>query len=158
MKFVKILNYVENSYEGSPSFVILMSDGKEYISNGCVFIEKTLDNIDFLIEEYDCESSLDELFEAPGIDISELVDGRGMFWGCSELTEFNHDLPNLTYGYGMFECCYKLTEFTSNMPYLIDGRWMFYACIELSKFTSDLPNLKNGNCMFNGCKKLIVDN
>ena len=53
MKLIKILHYVENSFGGKPSFVILMSDGKEYISNGCVWKENTKENVAELIEKYD---------------------------------------------------------------------------------------------------------
>ena len=51
MKFVKILHYVESSFEGKPSFVLEMSDGKEYISNGCVWKENTQANLHKLIDK-----------------------------------------------------------------------------------------------------------
>ena len=156
MKFVKILNYVENSYEGSPSFVILMSDGKEYISNGCVFIEKTQKNITKLIILHECEKELDELFESPGIEINELVDAGGMFRGCESLTEFTHDMPNLVNGTLMFSRCETLTTFTSDLPNLVNGTSMFAYCTSLTKFSSELPKLKMGLWMFDGCTSLTI--
>lgn len=150
MKFVKIMNYVKYSFEGKPSFVLLMSDGKEYISNGCVFVEKAQKNIDKIIKKYDCGNYLDELFEEPSIDISELVDGYGMFWGCKELSEFTHDMPNLENGEWMFFECSKLTKFTSELTKLEYGNGMFIDCTQLTEFTRDFPNLK--------CDISMIDN
>ena len=148
MKFVSILHYVEMSYGGKPSFVILMSDGKEYISNGCVFVENNQENIDQLIQKYSCKSFLDELFDSPPLPIEELVDGRSMFRGCKSLTEFNIDLPNLVNGQGMFFCCKSLTDFNSDLPNLVDGSYMFCGCDSLTEFNVDLPNLEDDRAMF----------
>ncbi len=110
LQFVSITHYVQNSFEGRPSFVIEMSDGKDYISNGCVFVENTEENRDKLIKGFDCGAELIALFNADGIAIEELEDGRYMFSGCENLAEFKADMPILEDGLGMFNGCEKLTK------------------------------------------------
>lgn len=101
MKFEKILHYVECSYEDKPSFILLMSDGKEYISNGCVFIENTTENRCLLIDDYDCESELFELIESGPIEIKDVTDSRYMF-SCSQITKFSSDMSSVTDSSYMF--------------------------------------------------------
>ena len=79
MKLLKILHYVESSFDYLPSFVLLMSDNKEYISNGCVFIENNEDNIKYLIDEYYCKEHLEELFASDSREMSEITDADVFF-------------------------------------------------------------------------------
>tara|TARA_Y100000361_G_C11147218_1_gene338775 strand:- start:1331 stop:1678 length:348 start_codon:yes stop_codon:yes gene_type:complete len=95
MKFVKLLKYVEKAYEGKPSFLILMNDNKEYISNSCVFVENTKENRRVLAEEHNCQYHLDELLKSGDCDMSSVIDARGMF-AFSRLTEFNSDMSSVT--------------------------------------------------------------
>ena len=95
MKFVKLLKYVEKSYGDNPSFLIIMSDRKEYISNGCQFVENTEENIIKLILEYDCATYIKELFNSECEGIECVTDALYMFCGCTDLTDFEVDLPNL---------------------------------------------------------------
>jgi len=101
MKFIKITHYVEKSYEDKPSFVILMSDDKEYISNGCVFVENTPENINELIETYDCEYFIDELMNTAPIEMKDVVDARHMF-NNSQLTKFDSDMSSVVDARHMF--------------------------------------------------------
>ena len=128
MKFIKLLKYVECSFEDKPSFVILMSDGKEYISNGCVFIENTQKNINSLIRRYDCKSYLEELLNSKEIDISEISNVRYMFAGCKALTSFSSELPKVTNASFMFQGCISLTSFSSELPKVTNAYGMFYGC------------------------------
>ena len=137
MKFIKIVNYVEDSYEGKPSFVLLMSDNKEYISNGCVFVENTDANIKELIEEFDCKSMLEELFNSPSIDISSVTDSRSMFEGCTSLVEFSSDLSSVTNSSYMFCGCTSLVEFSGDLSAVTDSNHMFYGCTSLPQSTKD---------------------
>jgi len=151
MKQDKILHYVKNSFEGKPSFVLLMSDGKEYISNGCVFVENTQENKDRLIEEHGCSEELDALFDSPSLDNEDLTDGRCMYRGCTGLTSTS-EYPNLTDGSWMYRGCTGLTS-TSEYPNLTDGRCMYRGCTGLTS-TSEYPNLTDGRCMYEGCTGL----
>ena len=132
MKFIKLLKYVECSFEDKPSFVILMSDDKEYISNGCVFVENTQKNINSLIRIYDCKSYLEELFNSKEIDISEISNARYMFSGCISLTSFSSKLPLVTDARSMFYDCRELTSFSSELPMVTDDRYMFVGCKALT--------------------------
>lgn len=154
MKFVKLLKYVEKSYGGTPSFLILMSDNKEYISNGCTFIENTQENRDYLVNKFDCSIHLDKLLNAKDASLEDVVDGRYMFWGCENLVVFEGDMPNLKNGRYMFWKCKNLVEFKGNISNLLNGHCMFNGCESLVEFKRDLPNLEDGDCMFYGCKSL----
>jgi hypothetical protein len=131
MKLLEIKHYVEHSFEDKPSFVLLMSDNKEYISNGCVFVERTDENAATLIDRYDCASELDALFQSKGIALHELVDARHMFYGCKNLREFSGDMPSLVDARLMFRGCKNLREFSGDMPSLVDARSMFRGCENL---------------------------
>jgi len=104
MKPVSILHYVEKSFEGKPSFVILMSDSKEYISNGYVFIENTESNRKHLVEEYDCADFLSDLFSSPPMPNDELTNASFMYGGCTSLTT------------------------PGDHPLVTDARWMYDGC------------------------------
>ena len=111
MKFKKLIKYVEDSYSSKPSFLILMSDGKEYISNGCVFKENTPENIATLVEQFECEEHIDRLLNAPdNPDVGRIKNLRSMFQGCEGLTEFTADLSSLTDGLWMFQGCKNLSR------------------------------------------------
>jgi hypothetical protein len=126
MKFIKCTHYVESSFEGKPSFILLMKyQGieKTFISNGCQFVEDTEKNRNILIDKYDCIDYLKELDKSPLATHSKITNGSYMFEGCN-LTSFDVELPNL-----------------------INGSCMFYDC-NLTSFDAELPNLTNGFCMF----------
>lgn len=110
MKLVEIKHYVPKSFEGKPSFVLLMSDGVEYISNGCVFVKNTQENVDGLILKHNCKHWLDELFQSDGCDMKSVVDASYMFQNCESLETFDGDMPSVT-----------------------DARYMFYGCKSLKK-------------------------
>ena len=79
MKFIEIKKYIAKSFEGKPSFIIVLEEEgtlKEFIYNGCVFKENTEDNIKALIEEFDCEFFLEELLNSPDLngDYSGITD------------------------------------------------------------------------------------
>ena len=134
MKFVKLLKHVDVSFEGKPSFLLLMElDGnhKEFISNGCVFVENTEESRKKLIRKHSCEEELHGLLNSPNTDISEVRDGFDMFYGCNSLTHFEADLGSLKDGRGMFEGCKSLTHFQADLGSLKYGRYMFYGCDEL---------------------------
>jgi hypothetical protein len=106
MKLVEIKHYVPKSFEGKPSFVLLMSDNKEYISNGCVFVENTQENVDGLIVGYDCQHWLDELFQSDSCDMSSVVNASYMFYNCESLETFDSDdMSSVVDATGMFRGC-----------------------------------------------------
>ncbi len=115
MKFKTVTHYVEKSFEGKPSFVIVLQDlvtNKEtsYISNGCQFVENTKENIQKLVIEYNCEQYIKELFNSPINSLDVIIDGRLMFNGCSSLQQFTSNLPNLENGSCMFNGCSSLKD------------------------------------------------
>ncbi|HHL35197.1 MAG TPA: hypothetical protein ENJ30_12610 [Desulfobulbaceae bacterium] len=148
MRPVEIVHYVERSYEGKPSFVILMSDGKEYVSNGCVFLENTWEKRARLISWYDCEVELRKLLKIPGIGWDELVNGQYMFRGCKALTE-PAITPKLENGANMYYGCSSLKE-PAITPELVNGDCMYYGCKSL-KEPAITPKLVNGFNMYDGC-------
>ena len=157
MKFVKLLKHVDVSFEGKPSFLLLMElDGnhKEFISNGCVFVENTEENRKKLIRKHSCEEELHGLLNSPNTDISDVRDGRYMFHGCYELTNFVADLGSLENGSCMFWGCNSLTHFEADFSSLKDGSCMFYGCKSLTHFEADFSSLKDGRGMFYGCDEL----
>ncbi len=105
MKFVKVLSYIEKSFKGKPSFLILMSDGKEYISNGCKFLENTQGNRDSLVESYSCAEELYVLLEGSCVDFKSITNTFCMFYGCPDIEEFEEDLGHVTYDRWMFRFC-----------------------------------------------------
>lgn len=154
MKFVKLLKYVEKSFEDSPSFLILMSDNREYISNRSTFIENTPENRDYLMSSCYWGEEVNILLNSKDASLEDVVNGRCMFYGCKNLVEFKGDLPNLKSGGSMFYGCENLVSFKSNMPNLEFGGWMFYGCENLMVFEWNKPNMKYRYRMFNGCDKL----
>ncbi len=107
MKFIKCTHYVESSFEGKPSFILLMDDEgveKSFISNGCQFVEDTEYNRNILVNKYDCLEYLEELNKSSLDNHNSLTNGDHMFDGCN-LTSFDVELPNLTKGICMFDDC-----------------------------------------------------
>jgi len=151
MKPVEITHYVETSYGEEPSFIILMSDGKEYISNGCQFTENTEENRAYLIERYDCEEELQDLLEAPGIAWEDLSDGSFMFLGCKELTE-PAPTPNLVKGEYMY-CTCVLLKWVADTPKLVNGFAMYFECGRI-KEPASTPDLLIGSHMYRKCSSL----
>ena len=85
-------------------------------------------------------------------DLSSLTHGSGMFYGCKKLTSFNSGLRSLTNANDMFYGCTNLTTFTSDLSSLTDCKRMFFKCINLTTFTSNLSSLTDGDSMFYDCK------
>ncbi len=154
MNLVKVLKYVEVSFEGKPSFKLLMSDGKTYISNGCVFIEDTKKNRLSLIKKFDCKEYLVELDNSELVGFEVVTNASYMFSGCTNLTSFDSNMSNVTNASYMFYGCTNLTSFDSDMSKVTGARWMFDGCTNLASFDSDMPSVTNASYMFRGCTNL----
>lgn len=175
MKPIKITHHLERTGAGRPAFVILMDDGKEYISTGPNFVEATARNTKGLTDDYYfTQEEMTKLLESKGLADEELIDGECMFQGCIILTEAGNypnlgaakgmyhgcgmlkatgDYPKLKIGYGMYEECARITE-TGNYPDLKDGRWMYHDCPCLIE-PGDYPELKEGFSMYGYCTSLV---
>ena len=110
---------------------------------------KTVDDIKAVDTDYKTNDIVDGTWNEL---LCDLEDGKGMFWGCSNLTNFTSDLSSLTNGNVMFNNCSNLATFTSDLSSLTAGEYMFGMCSNLTNFTSDLSSLTNGNGMFSICK------
>ena len=150
-----IIHYVEDSFDGKPSFVIIMIDDNgnesEWISNGCKFVENTPENIESLIKDYYCKSYIEELLTSDKIKDSELTNGNFMYRGCISLTQPG-DYPNLTNGEYMYYGCKSLT-LPGVYPNLIEGECMYWGCTSLTQ-PGEYPNLMEGYFMYKGCTSL----
>ena len=122
-------------------------DTKTMIGNGlfCNFDAMTNEERGIILSEFDS-------------DLSSLMDGSAMFFGCANLTSFSSDLSSLTNGGGMFAGCINLNSFSSNLSSLTDGEDMFLFCSNLTSFSSDLSSLTNGSAMFSWCENLTSFN
>ena len=163
MKFVRIKKYVKKSYEGKPSFIIELEDDnsvvKEYISNGCVFLENTEENIKYLINEFNCKDYLEELFNSSELkDYSDIIDCRHLLEGCPSLTEVTLILPNATGCFSMLYDCYSLTKATLLLPKAIDCSFMLSGCSSLTEITLSLPAKTICYCMLEECPSLTIEN
>ena len=155
MHLVKILKYVAVSFENKPSFLLLMSDNKEYISNGCQFVENTENNIKYLLNKYDCEKYLNELLNSEVLgDYNSITDASFMLDGCNSLTSFSLEAPNLTNARSMLKGCTNLTSFSLEAPNLTNASYMLYCCTSLTSFSLEAPNLTNVSFMLKGCTSL----
>jgi len=153
MKLIRIKHYVDNSYERRPSFVLTMSDGRDYISNGGLFLQDTPEARERLIR-LGYRATLWELFGAPSIEVDQLTNGRFMFAGCEFLTEAPRKLSGLVDGRYMFYFCELLTRAPRQLPALRLGMGMFYYCTSLIVAPQEMPVLVDGRCMLEGCKSL----
>ncbi len=158
MNLVKVLKYVETSFEGKPSFKLLMSDGKIYISNGCVFIEDTEENRLSLIEKFNCEKYLVELDNSELVGFESVTNTSYMFYGCTNLTSFDSGMSDVTNASYMFYGCTNLTSFDSDMSSVADASGVFYGCTNLTSFNSDISNVTSASYMFRGCTNLTSFN
>ena len=61
-------------------------------------------------------------------NMSSVIDGSSMFYGCSNLTSFTGDLSSLTNGQSMFADCFNLTSFNGDLSSLTSGSSMFSSC------------------------------
>ena len=153
---IKVLKYVERSFEDKPSFLIEL-DGIEYISNGCIFAENNSKNIKYLIEFYDCEEYLIELFSSDISGFENVTDGSLMFSGCYTLRSFEEDMSNITNARFMFNCCKSLRSFRADLSSVEYTEFMFNKCESLTDF--DVPEYhpmtrSMFRTMFRGCKSL----
>ena len=139
MKFHSIKKYIKSSFQGKPSFLIeLDNDGviREYISNGCTFIENTAENIEAIVKKYNCRSFIDELLNSDVIDNYKCItDARHMFRGSEEITEL-----------------------TLSLPKAVDCRCMLNGCSSLVKLTLSIPKAKFCWYMLNDCSSLTKEN
>ena len=126
------VKYIEKSFEDKPSFIVKIDD-VEYISNGCVFVENIQDEIDKLVEEYDCKDYLDELLSSEWVDFSIITNARYMFGYCKSLKSFDSDMSGVIDAYSMFSNCISLEKFTSDMSNMTNASFMFYNCTSLKK-------------------------
>ncbi len=149
MKPVKIVNYLKDSFEGKPSFIILMSDNIKYISNGCIFAP--ISERRAIEKRYNCKERMAELFAADGIDDNELEASDRMYKGCKGITKPG-DYPKLKHGWGMYYGCKELME-TGKYPNLVNGPYMYVNCEELTE-PGKYPKLVDERWMYYGCEKL----
>ena len=148
MKLLEIRHYVKSFLGGPPAFVLLMSDGKEYISYEDDFIENSELGRIYFIGGYDrcCVQEVDMLLNAPPIAIEELEKGECMFEGYGGELEFDHPLPKLKDASWMFLGT-KIKKFNVPLPSLEESYKMFSAS-EIQEFTSCMPSLKRAHYMF----------
>ena len=151
MRPIEITHYVEGSYGGKPSYIILMSDGIEYISNGCVFQPTTEENLFKLTSKYRCGEYIYELLAADGIADEDLVWGSHMFRGCHNLTETGN-YPSLSCGSHMYLECKLITE-PAACPRLRNGDYMYSLCSALEE-PGDYPKLESSCSMYARCLSL----
>ena len=82
-------------------------------------------------------------------DMSNLIDGQGMFEGCKNLQSISSDLTVLINGDRMF-CNSKVDSFEIDTANLVFGNEMFKNT-GLKEFKGNLKSLKSGQEMFKGC-------
>lgn len=151
MKPVRIVHHIAETEDNPPAFVILMSDGKEYISYKNIFIENTPANVAQLEKNHFIKSQLSELLHAPSLADEDLVDGTSMFAGCSGLTEPGV-YPKLKFGRRMYEGCTLLTK-AGHYANLVNGFSMYKKCITINK-VGESPLLIDGAYMYAFCAAL----
>jgi len=149
MKLKEVVHYLQRSpIKGLPLFILLMDDGKEYISVGDAFIENTKPNRDKIFPSTDDKASM---LSYTDYDIGEIVDAGYMFCGCDSITEFDIDMPNVICTDGMFAGCSLLRSFESRMPNVISCSFMFDGCSALETFISNINNVRGARATFRGC-------
>ena len=162
MKFHSIKKYIKSSFQGKPSFLIeLDNDGviREYISNGCTFIENTAENIEAIVKKYNCRSFIDELLNSDVIDNYKCItDARHMFRGSEEITELTLSLPNAEYCDYMLRGCRRLTKLTLSLPNAKYCEYTLNDCSRLIKLTLSIPKAKFCWYMLNDCSSLTKEN
>ena len=135
---MRIKKYTEYSLNDEPAFLLLI-DSKEYISHGCIFLEDTGMNRQYLKMKHNCTNELDDLLLSDDItDMSVVTNMMGMFYGCAlELDITDWDVSNVT-----------------NMSMMFHGCWQ-----ELDLSNWDVSNVTDINSMFNVFKgRLNVSN
>ena len=145
MKLLEIRHYIDGNHVGWPAYVLLMSDGKEYISCGAYFAENTRRNRLYLADVLGYEA-LANLLSAPSVAIEDLEDGTSMFEGFEDELEFDHPLTSLKYANRMFFKV-KLIRFNSHLPNLIRALGAFYRT-QIKTFSIDMPSLEYAESMF----------
>ena len=160
---VKVLKYVENSYKNGPSFLIEM-DGIEYLSNGCVFIENTKENIEELVERYNCKNYIDELLNSKDIeDISEVTNMSFMFNGIKYFNQniSNWDVSNVTDMSFMFQGVIDFNQDLSswNVSNVKNMAYMFGSTDSFNQDISnwDVSNVTDMSWMFDGSTSFSQD-
>lgn len=160
MKYVRTSHYVEKSYDGLPSFIIILKDDNKeeisFISNGCVFLEVNQSNLEFLISKYDCKEYIDKLLSSPIKSDSEITNARFMFWNSKELKEIDIELPNATNcTFSLIECS-SLVSANISLPKAKNCDFLLQNCYSLEKATLDIPNIENYSWVFAGCRSLKI--
>ena len=162
MKFVRIKKYIKDSYGNKPSFIVELDDNgviREYISNGCQFVENTKENIEQLIDDYSCSRQLQELLNSDDLEsYDNVTDCRYMLQGCSSLTELNLSLPSATACSSMLLDCSSLTELTLSLPSAANCSYMLDGCSSLTEVTLSLPKATDCIYMLYGCSSLTKEN
>lgn len=153
MKFIKVTHYVPVSYDGKPSFIILM-DGKVFISIDIEFIEDTPENREYLIDVYGCEEYLDELDNSCIDNHDSITTANYMMFGCEEVTEFEFIAPNLENANYMLDECEKLTNLKLVAPNLKYARYMARGCKKLTNLKLVAPKLENADYMIYRCDNI----
>lgn len=79
-----------------------------------------------------------------------------MFAYCSDVTSFDgSDFSSVENAQSMFYGCSNLKEFNENMPNITRTIQMFYECVNLSKLSNlNFQNVSEANKMFYGCSAL----
>lgn len=150
MKPIEIRHHLAGTSYRPPTFIILMSDGKEYISCETYFLENTPENQDKLINVAYAltKSEMESLLQSPMLADKDLVDGRYMFAGCTSLTEAPY-YPNLKFGQCMYKDCVSLVA-SGCYPSLTHAHRMYYGCSEISS-VGYYPDLIDHSCMYEDC-------
>lgn len=90
------------------------------------------------------------------IQISKLKEAPGLMADNEYLTSVNCPFPELINGRGMFSNCSNLTSFTSTDLGKLQNGSNFLYNTSISQFTTDLPSLTNADYMFDDCKYLTT--
>lgn len=146
---------LKNLFGNKPSFLLLMSDGKEYISCGCVFEEYTKENIEDLVQSFGCKEKIWELIKSSVLEnYDSIINASYMFHRCESLTKVVLTLPNTKIALGMFKNCEKLNDVVLQTPNLEKATAMFYSCVDLTEIYLKTLRLENARSMFAWCDKL----
>ena len=132
---IKLLKYTKYTLACPPLFLIEIN-GVEYVSFREFFLKNTPNNLAFMGISY-----VRRLFSSTLCGFENVVDGRGMLYGCDFITSFEIDMPNLTNGDHMFVSCTNLITVKSNVPKLIcNPRQGFRNCPKLRTVNFNLSD------------------
>ena len=127
----------QNPFDGFPSFVLVMSDNKKYISSGGEWEEVTTENLDYLTHWHG--KGVEDVFLYPSVGINDVYDASYMF-SRSHITNFNWKMDNVEYAENMFSSS-SLQTFHSRMPKLRIASGMFWGS-NLEKFSIEASSIE----------------